>query len=173
MVDKLYDDTMRTWAPQSQNLWDLTIQGVPNFENDSNILSLSLTTVDLPKETTDKITVPYMHSEMYYAGRTTYDAINIKFKDFVDPNIWKAIIGWRRMVWNPITMRAGLPADYKKIGSLTLYNPNFEVKRIIKLIGAFPLDMSPSSLDQGSSSQVEITVTLSIDKAIPDENLTP
>lgn len=173
MVDKTYDNVMRTWAPQEQNLFDLTIQGVPNFESDSNILSLSLTTCDLPKESTDTITVPYMHSEMYYAGRTTYEAINLKFKDFVDPNIYKAILNWRKMVWDPITMRGGLPADYKKIGSLTMYNPNFEVRRVYKLIGAFPLDCSPTGLDQGSSSQVEISVTLKIDKAIPDENLAP
>ena len=171
-MKNVYEDTMRNWQPQQRNLWELTVGGLDSFL-DGGILALSFNSVALPSEQTEKLTVPYLNSEMYFAGKTVIGEFGAEFRDYCDQNTIGALIAWRRTVWNPKTHRAGLAADYKKDAVLKLFSPDLTdgptYVRSWDIKGLWPSSHDPGQASMDDTSQMMIAVTLVADKALEDE----
>jgi len=176
-MKNVYEDVMRNWQPQQRNLYELVVDGLDDFF-EGGILSIALKTIALPSYTTDKITVPYLNTEVYFAGKTVIGEFGAEFMDFCDQNTMKAIKEWYYTVWNPETHRAGLAADYKKDATLTIYPPPLETAtptsggttstiRSWDIKGLWIQSMDLGSMSYDDSGQVMIPTTLIADKAYP------
>jgi hypothetical protein len=167
MAKNLYEDELRTSQPQHNNLFELQITGLEEFL-DGGVLFMTLTECDLPSETTNVISFPYLNTEIKYAGKTTINNLTMQFRDFCDLDVFGALLAWRQQVWDIDTHRAGLAADYKKSGILKMYSPDWETYiRGWDLKGAWPDSTEPTGASSSDDSQKQISSTLVVDKAIP------
>jgi hypothetical protein len=91
----------------------------------------------------------------------------------VDVNIAQILQKWRYMVYNPETGQIGLAAQYKKVGTITQFAPNGGFIRQWKLIGAWPSAFDAGDADLSGEDTVNISVTITIDKAVPDTAIKP
>ena len=155
------------FEPQRQNLYEVEFYGVPGIEQ----LSLSITTTNLPGSSNDPISIPFRNEDRKVAGQATFDDLTIEFRDYVDQQVYAAILSWRRLVYDPASGRIGLASQYKRRGKCFLYGPDGESEKSWTIVGAWPTNDPPLALDSGSSEQLLLEVNFSIDKLIPDEML--
>lgn len=171
MAKNVYEDQIASWHPQQGNIWELTVPDLvdPGFGEGSTLV-LALSSCALPSEQTEKLTVPYLNTEVYFAGKTTIGEFAAEFNDFADQDTLGKIIWWRKQVWDAERHRAGLAADYKKVGYLKLYSadlPSPTYTRVWRLLGLWPSSHDPGQAGMENTGQVKVSVTLIADKALP------
>jgi hypothetical protein len=176
-IKNTHEDLMKKWQPQQKNLFELSVTGMGSLFNDdvSGTLLLSLASLTFPNYSTEEITVEYLNTEMYFAGKTTISNMTASFRDYCDQDTLAALKTWRRMVWNEKTHRAGLAADYKKTGTITIYPPDFGdggtlAKRSGTCEGLWPTSFDYDGLDMSDTGQLMVSVGLRCDKFIWDED---
>jgi len=159
--------------PQRTNNALLFIDGLPGGLGADKQLTLSLVSFPIPKFTVAPIEVPFLNEKRKFAGNPVYDDLSVVYKDWVDKDTHKILNAWRYLVHNPETGQTGRARDYKKSGHVSLYSPDGEIERQYALIGVWPSAMDPGEIDMGGEDTVNITMTLTIDKAIPSLGLSP
>lgn len=158
-------DIIRVWQPKHQNLWDIIIPNVPGMDGHTETLALSMRTAGLPRENTGVVTIPMDTSEAKFAGKTTFDNIELVFNDFIDRETASLIRDWRNRVFNVSNGGGGLVANYKLDGFAKVYSDKTEeYVAEYTLKGAWPSTGNFGSLDKGSAEPVQISVTLVIDR---------
>jgi hypothetical protein len=159
-----------SFEPQRQYDWALEI--ALDDAGDQVVVMQGLESFEVPKEENEEIELHYANEVRYVAGKARFDALPLTLKDFVDVGVARAIIKWRRQVYNPETGAIGLARDYKKNADLVLVAPDQSSLRIWKLIGCWPQRLEGGSLDMTSNEKVLVTVTIRFDRAIPGAGLT-
>ena len=149
------------WEPQRVNNAVLHFSDLPGDEE----LVLALSSFPLPKKTHGIIEVGYVNEKRKFAGLPTFDDLSVIYKDYVDKNTANILLKWDRLVYNPLTGRMGLKAEYAKDGYAELFAPNGEFIRHYDLIGCWPSGFDPGDIDLMGEDTVNITLTLTIDKA--------
>ena len=164
------------FEPQRQDNFALEIVGLRGGQNDSDIITLSLATGFVPRLSHEEVAIPYGNSYVYVAGKMVWDAGNVVLRDWVDRNTADVVKQWQLQVGNPSTGQIGLARNYKKIAYVVLFGPNSTgpetgefatFERQWQLVGAWPIavNYSANTLDQSSSGQVMIEMTLRYDLA--------
>jgi hypothetical protein len=148
------------YEPQRQSNWEFAV-ALANQE----LIKLSAVTFTLPNESSEDVALPYGNETRYVAGKTMFDQATLDLRDFVDKDTRKAIVDWRKEVYDPDSGRIGLARDYKKDATLTLYGPDGTMERKCKLQGCWPMAVNHGQADHSSSDVVLISVTLRYDIA--------
>lgn len=120
---------------------------------------------NLPSESNDEIEVHYLNEKRYIAGKVTFDTTSLTCKDFVTENVMKAIVQWRKRVYDSKTGKIFAASNYKREGTLAIFGPDGGSERKWRLIGAWPQAVNYGSLDMSSSDLLRIEVTIRFDKA--------
>ena len=164
------------YEPQRKNNW--CIEFTLGDGNAEEILSLSLKGSPFPKQSNAKKQIKYFNETRHYAGAVdAFEALSVKFHDYVDRAVFASLYAWRKQVWNPDSGAIGLASTYKKYGRLYLYPPNVtrsvaasgSSARTWKLFGCWPVSVTADDLDMESDGEnVEITCEVSIDRALPE-----
>jgi hypothetical protein len=94
------------------------------------------------------------------------DAATLTVRDFVDKGTRKAVMSWRKKVWDKATGKIGLAKNYKLNGYVILHGPDGSATRIAKAIGAWPQAVTQGTGDYSTNDPIQIEVTLRIDKFI-------
>ena len=164
-------DLIRVWQPKQQHLWDIIIPDVPGLDGHTDTLQLSLKSAGLPSESTGVITVPMDSTEAKFAGKTTFENIELTFNDFIDRDTASLLRDWRSRVFDPVTGGAGLVSNlgsikgYKLNGYAKVYSDQSEAfVAEYTLKGIWPSTGKWGSLDRSSAELVQISVTLVIDR---------
>jgi hypothetical protein len=152
------------WAPQHQNQWAIEIAGLEG--DDKELIILSILSGALPNESNDEVELPYGNEKRYVAGQATYETIPLVVRDFVDRETRRALIRWRRLVYNPETGNVGLPSAYKKNAEIVLYATDGSILRKCRLIGVWPQALNGGDLSMESSDPVQMELTLRYDRAV-------
>lgn len=155
----------QNWEPQRVNNAVLHFSDLPGDED----LVLALSSFPLPKKTHGIIEVGYVNEKRKFAGLPTFDDLSVIYKDYVDKNTANILLKWDRLVYNPKTGRMGLKAEYAKDGWAELFAPNGEFIRRYDLIGCWPSGIDPGDIDLAGEDTLNITLTLTIDKAYPSD----
>ena len=100
----------------------------------------------------------------YYAGKVNYDTVPLVVRDWVDSGTRKALVVWRKTVYDRATGAIGLPKTYKRIVSIILVSSDGSITRQCDLIGAWPSSMVGGTLDHTGSDQVKIEMTIRFDE---------
>jgi hypothetical protein len=166
----------KSFEPQRVNNALLRIFGLDDGQGGKeDTLVLALASFPLPKTNNNPIEVGYLNEKRKFAGNPVFDDLAVVFNDYVDQNTAAIIWKWRYKVYNPSTGHIGFASEYKKRGDITLYAPNGDEQynRVYEIIGAWPSQVDPGEIDLAGEDVVKITITLTIDKAIPKTRLSP
>ena len=151
------------WEPQRANNALLHFSDLPGDDE----LVLALASFPLPKVTNGIVEIGHLNEKRKFAGLPTYDDLSVLYKDYVPKGTAAILHAWRRLVYDPETGKIGLKAQYAKNGYAELFAPNGEYVRQYDLIGCWPSGFDPGDADLAGEDTINITVTLTIDKAIP------
>ncbi len=151
------------WEPQRVNNAVLHFSDLPGDED----LALALASFPLPKVTNGIIEIGHVNEKRKFAGLPTFDDLSVIYKDYVPKNTSAILQAWRTLVYDPRTGRQGLKSEYAKNGWAELFAPNGEYIRQYDLIGCWPSGFDPGDADLAGEDTINITVTITIDKAIP------
>ena len=151
------------WEPQRVNN---ALLHISDLEGDDDLV-LALMSFPLPKVTQGIIEVGYVNERRKFAGLPTFDDLSVVYKDYVDKNTADFLLKWRLQVYNPKTGVIGLKSDYAKTGWVEMFAPNGEFVRNYDIIGCWPSGFDPGDADLAGEDTMNITLTLTIDKAYP------
>ena len=151
------------FVPQHQNNWLIEIAGLDG--DDKDLIVLSLVSAALPPEKNTVVELPYGNESRKVAGRAAFDDIPLKVRDFVDRATRAALMRWRKLVYDTTTGNVGLPSNYKKTAELIMQATDGTHLRSVRLIGVWPSSLDPGALDMTGDAVVEITATLTYDRA--------
>jgi hypothetical protein len=152
------------FEPQRSNNFEIQLYGVPG--QDLLVLSTSAFTPSTGKN--NPIDLGYLNEKIKVAGQGTWDDAQLTVRDFVDQQTYASLMAWRKMVQDPATGFIGFASTYKKQGDVILLAPDGSVERKFKLVGVWPIDVKGASLSMDTAAAYTVTVTLSVDKVIPE-----
>lgn len=141
----------------------LTIPG----GGDANILLKSVETSLGISHNSEPLALPYMNETVYIAGRPLYAPGAVVYRDMVNMGVYTMIEGWYQLVYNAYTSEIGYAADYKSMGTLTMYDVKGLIQRSWELIGIWPQDISQEAPSHVNGDIMRLNVTFQFDKAVP------
>ena len=119
-----------------------------------------------PKLTINSNPIEFLNTEVYVAGSFKWEGISVTLRDPIGPSSTQAVMEWARLCAESVTGRMGYAAGYKKNVDLELLDPTGVVVEKWQLVGCFITSVSHNELSYGQGNLVEITLQLSLDRAI-------
>lgn len=165
------------WEPQRTNNFEIHIYGLDSLtsadkglsmpSNAGKFLTLSTNSVGDLGVNINALDVDYGNNRIHFAGKPDYSTISLSFNDFVGLETERIIAAWHKLVYNPKTQQIGRASVYKKPAHLLEFSPDGDYIKCWELHGCFPTSVSYTGYNQSSADIRKISVTLSIDYAIP------
>jgi hypothetical protein len=136
----------------------------------TEFLALATESFRLPAVSTETIQVGWFNENVNIAGKQIVDDVDFVIKDFVDIPVAEYLERWFAQVYNASNGAVGMAKDFKKDVFMILYaqDGNPEYTRWYKLEGCFINRIARGDIDQNNSDIVRMTVTLSVDRVIPN-----
>jgi hypothetical protein len=160
MADTLSIDQLlaNTAEPKRQHLWILSLAGIDAY---------TCTSTKRPGGGDfGEVTIDYINSKRFLAGKFTPATFDIKLWDPLAPSAAQKVDQWIKLQYENITGRAGYSAIYKKDFELKLLDPPGGVAEKWQIKGAWIKTVDYGTLDYTSDRQVEISLTLKYDSAV-------
>jgi len=151
------------WEPQRVNN---ALLHISELDGDDDLV-LALSSFPIPKVTNGVIEVGYLNEKRKFAGLPTFDDMSVVYKDYVDKNTANILQKWRYQVYDPRTGKIGLKSVYARSGYVQLFAPDGSAERQYDIEGIWPSGFDPGDADLQGEDTMNITVTLTIDKAYP------
>ena len=107
-----------------------------------------------------------MNTSTFVAGRFTWDAISVKFRDPIGPSASQALMEWVRLCAESVTGRMGYAAGYKKNVDLEMLDPTGVVVEKWILEGAFMTSVNFGSLSYSQDALADITANIQMDRCV-------
>jgi hypothetical protein len=119
-----------------------------------------------PKIAIGEVEIPFLNTSTWVAGRFTWDAIDVTFKDPIGPSAAQALMEWVRLHAESVTGRMGYAAGYKKDIELEMLDPTGVVVEKWILQGSMLTNVDFGTLDYSSEDIAEITATIRMYRCI-------
>jgi len=165
------------WEPQRTNNFEIHIYGLEQLTsvdksikmpaNSNKFLTLATKSVGDLGLNVGILDVDYGNNKVHFAGKPDYSSLSVTFNDFVGLETERIIAAWHKLVYNPKTQQVGRASVYKKTAHLLEFSPDGDYRKTWEIYGCFPSDISYGGYDQAGGNTREISVTLSIDYALP------
>ena len=180
------------YNPQRKNNFTLIVNGLNNLprvgsvdsslgdlgvndyiEDGQNQLILALKSSDTPQVTQNPITINRGNSTIKFAGKPSFNDINIEAYDFIGSNVKDTLLAWQNLSYNTKYDYVGNAWSYKKDCQLLQLDPVGNLIRYWEIKGAWLQSVTPGnfSVDDGDTAQT-VSATISYDWAelhLPDE----
>jgi hypothetical protein len=148
------------FEPKKQNRFIL------RFPSSIGLNEWQVMSASRPKINIGEVEIPFLNTSTWVAGRFTWDAIDVTFKDPIGPSSMQALMEWVRLHAESVTGRMGYAAGYKKDVELELLDPAGVVVEKWILQGTMLTSVDGGSLDYSAEDIAEINATLRFDRAI-------
>jgi hypothetical protein len=145
------------FEPKRKNRWVLMIEGV-----DAYIIK----TAARPQVTTEEVTIPFINSTRYLAGKTTFNAMNVTLHDPIAPSGAQQVMEWIRLHFESVSGRSGYADFYKRDIQLKMLDPVGTVVELWDIKGAFITDANFNEVTYEDGAPVEIALTLRYDNCV-------
>ena len=119
-----------------------------------------------PTFTQESVTIDYINSKRYLAGKFEWGTIAMTLADPIAPSAAQKVMEWARLAHETISGRDGYAAFYKKDFSLNLMDPVGVTVEQWDIKGAWITDADFGGLDYTSGDPVEISLTVRPDECI-------
>lgn len=180
------------YNPQRKNNFTLIVNGLNNLprvgsvdsslgdlgvndyiEDGQNQLILALKSSDTPQVTQNPIPINRGNSTIKFAGKPSFNDINIEAYDFIGSNVKDTLLAWQNLSYNTKYDYVGNAWSYKKDCQLLQLDPVGNLIRYWEIKGAWLQSVTPGnfSVDDGDIAQT-VSATISYDWAelhLPDE----
>lgn len=143
----------------------LAAQNTYARDNASEVLRVSVDSSFVPHFSTQPISLKRGNNTMKFAGTPEFSNGQLKFTDFTGAGTKDVLMAWQRKVYNQTTEKVGLASDYKLLGYLTEYTPDYQVVRTWKLNGCWISNLSESGFDHANAERNVIDCTIEYDWA--------
>jgi len=148
------------YEPKKQNRFIL------RFPSSLGINEWFVITASRPKIAIGEVEIPFLNTSTWVAGRFTWDAIDVTFKDPIGPSAAQALMEWVRLHAESVTGRMGYAAGYKKDIELEMLDPTGVVVEKWILQVSMLTNVNYGSLDYSAEDIAEITATIRMDRCI-------
>ena len=175
------------YNPQLKNNFTLVVLGLENLArvgsnpddlqegdiitNPQEEIILSLKSCDTPKVTQEPVNISRGNSVIKFAGKPTFDDINMVVYDYMGSNAKDTLLAWQNLSYNTRYDYIGSKGVYKKNCVLYEYTPDGTEVRHWNIRGAWLKSVTPDGFDYEAGDAVTISATMSIDWAelsLPD-----
>lgn len=146
------------YEPKRKFRWTMEIDGIDAF---------TLKTGARPQLTFEETVIDYINTKRYVAGKGAYSALNITLQDPIAPSAAQKAMNWVRRCYEVITGRGGYASMYKQDFSIKILDPQGAVIEQWDIKGAWIQDINGGELDYASSDNLEISLVVRYDAAIP------
>ena len=119
-----------------------------------------------PSFTQETITIDYLNSKRYLAGKFEWNTMTIGLHDPIAPSAAQRVMEWARLAHETISGRDGYAAFYKKNFQLISLDPVGAPVELWEIRGAFVTDASFGDLDMASGEVQTIDLTIRMDECI-------
>ena len=148
------------YEPKRKNRFIIT------FPSSLGINSWYVESTSRPKVEIKEVEIPFLNTSTYVAGRFTWDAISVKFRDPIGPSASQALMEWVRLHAESVTGRMGYAAGYKKNVDLEMLDPTGVVVEKWILEGAFMTSVNFGSLSYSQDALADITANIQMDRCV-------
>lgn len=145
------------FQPKLKFRWVLEIDGVDAY---------LVRTTQRPTSTFEPITIDWINTKRYIAGKHEYETLAVTLNDSIAPSGAQAVMEWIRLCFEVVSGRAGYSDFYKRDIVLKLLDPVGTVIELWDIKGAFPINITFGDLDYAASDIVEVALTLRYDVAV-------
>ena len=146
------------FEPKRQFRWVFAIEGIDSF---------LMKTAARPTMNTEEITIPFINSHRYIAGKTTFDALSVTLHDPIAPSGAQQVMEWVRTHFESVSGRAGYADFYKRDIQLKMLDPIGTVVELWDIKGAMIQSANFQSLTyENESAPTTIDLTLRYDNCV-------
>lgn len=148
-----------TFEPKRNNRWIL-------FFQNEEIPAYTLKTVARPSFTMEPITIDYINSKRYLAGKGEWGTIAMTLHDPIAPSSAQRVMEWVRLSHETISGRDGYASFYKKDFSIEMLDPVGASVEKWDIRGAFISEATFGDLTYENAETVEVSITVRPDECI-------
>lgn len=127
---------------------------------------LLLQSASRPSITLQEIEMHHGQEMASFAGKHTWENINLVWYDAEQPDISGAVYAWINTVINLQSMGVDVPANYKKFAQLDITNGLGEAVEEWNIHGSWPLNANWQDLSYSANELLTCEATLKYDRAI-------
>ena len=132
----------------------------------SDLLTMSTDEVDAVSEDQDIIKVHYGNGLIKFPAKVDYANINWTLNCYCEPNVIENLRAWRKLVYDPITEKMGLPSQYMKLVYFIKYDGQGNPRDVIQCPGTWIGALDNGDMNQQGGDVVKVKVPFVISKAI-------
>lgn len=128
-------------------------------------ITLAVKNSPIPKMATEQVEHNYGNGKVYTAGKTAPDGTwDITARQFLEADVVKTLLAWRKKVYDEKTGATGRPSDYKvKEAFIYQYDPAGNLLHTWVVEGVWPTVVDVGEGDYDSGDPCEVMVSLSYD----------
>lgn len=143
------------FTPMMKRSFVFAIEGIDAF---------LIKTAARPEITTEEVTINWINSTRYVAGKTTFGTLAVTLHDPIAPSGAQQVMEWVRLCFESVSGRAGYPDFYKRDIQLKMLDPVGTVVQLWDIKGAFCTTAGFGDLSYDSTSDMaEISLTIRFD----------
>jgi hypothetical protein len=149
--------------PARMYLWAVDLIP-PGVGGDPSVLTLQARSCTIPGLTNNEITIPYMNSEFYIAGRRTWETFDIMFMENELGEVYKVFYDWCNKIYNVDGFgEGGVPRDYKARLDITRLTVAGATIDEFIVYGAWPTTIGTIDMAYDNEEIQTMTVTFRFD----------
>lgn len=145
------------YEPKRKYRWILQIEGIDAFLAKST---------SRPQKTFEEITIDWINSKRYLAGKHEFQVLPIELYDPIAPSGAQQIEEWIRLNYESVSGRSGYAEFYKRDIQLKLLDPVGTVVELWDIKGAWIKDANYNELAYESSDACWVTLSIRYDNAV-------
>jgi hypothetical protein len=146
------------FEPLAKRRFVLAIEGIDAF---------LIKTAARPTYTTEEVTVNFINSTRYLAGKTTFGTMAVTLHDPIAPSGAQQVMEWIRLTFESVSGRGGYADFYKRDIQVKMLDPVGTVVQLWDIKGAFITEANFNDVSYDSTADLaEISLTLRFDNAV-------
>jgi len=110
--------------------------------------------------------IPFLNTSTFVAGRFTWDALPVVFRDPIGPSAAQALMEWVRLHAESVTGRMGYAAGYKKDVDLEMLDPTGVVVEKWILYGTFLTSANFNAVNYSDDKLATISCQMRMDRCV-------
>lgn len=146
------------FEPLAKRRFVLAIEGIDAF---------LIKTAARPTYSTEEVTVNFINSTRYLAGKTTFGTMSVTLHDPIAPSGAQQVMEWVRLCFESVSGRGGYADFYKRDIQIKMLDPVGTVVQLWDIKGAFITEANFNDISYDSTADLaEISLTIRFDNAV-------
>lgn len=145
------------FQPKAKRQFVLAIEGIDQY---------LVKTASRPTFTTEEVTINWINTTRYIAGKTTFGTLSVTLHDPIAPSGAQQVMEWIRTCYESVSGRAGFADFYKRDIQIKVLDPIGTVVELWDCKGAWVQEANFNELTYEGSDSTEISLTIRCDNFV-------